>query len=92
MCLLTYYIILINYSRGQPTDSLSQTRSKLALLKSRCFLLSLIANRKQGIAGDTNPLAQDYLVWANTELGNVMTYENYMNQETKSQCDLNIKV
>ena len=26
--------------------------------------------------GDTNPLAQDYLVWANIELGNFMTYKN----------------
>ena len=30
---------------------------------------------EQGIAGNTNPLSQDYLVWANIELGNVMTYK-----------------
>ena len=40
--------------------------------------------RLQSIAGDTNPLAQDYLVWANTELGNVMSYKSYVNEETKS--------
>ena len=33
---------------------------------------------KQGIAGDTDPLAQDYLVWANTELANFMSYNSYM--------------
>ena len=38
---------------------------------------------KQGIAGDTDPLAQDYLVWANTELANFMSYNSYMNEETK---------
>ena len=39
---------------------------------------------KQGIAGDTNPLAQDYLVRGNTKLGNSMTYNSYVNEETKS--------
>ena len=39
---------------------------------------------KQGITGDTTPLAQDYFVWANIELGNFMTYNTYMNEETKS--------
>ena len=46
---------------------------------------------KQGIAGDTYPLAQAYFVWANTELGNFMTYNSYMNEDTKA-CDLNVKV
>ena len=41
-------------------------------------------NQKQGIAGNTNSLAQDYLVWANTDLGNFMTHSSYMNEETKS--------
>ena len=39
---------------------------------------------QQGIADNTNPLAQDYLVWANTELGNFMTHNSYMDEETKS--------
>ena len=36
---------------------------------------------KQGSAGDTNSLVQDYLVWANIELGNFMTYmyNSYVN-------------
>ena len=39
---------------------------------------------KQGITGD-NPLTQDFLVWANTELRNFMMYNSYMNEEkTKS--------
>ena len=43
-----------------------------------------LTQTQQGIAGDTNPLAQDYLVWVNTELGNFMAYNSYMNEETKS--------
>ena len=39
------------------------------------FIKVLTKYNVQGIAGDTNPLAQDYLVWANTELGNFMTNE-----------------
>ena len=38
---------------------------------------------KEGFEGDTNPLTQDYLMWANTELGNSMTHNSYMNEETK---------
>ena len=41
------------------------------------FMLAMM--NKQGLAGDTNPFAQDY-----TELGNFMTYNSYMNEETKS--------
>ena len=53
-----------------------------------CFTSKIQSNtNKQGLASDTNdtnPLAQNYLVWANTELVNVMTYNNYVNEETKS--------
>ena len=41
---------------------------------------------KQGITGDTKSLAQDYLVWVYTELGNFMTYNSYVNEETKMKC------
>ena len=41
---------------------------------------------RQGIAGDASPLAQDYFVWANTELGNFMTYNSYTNEDTKILC------
>ena len=39
---------------------------------------------KLNATGDTNPVAQDYLVWANIELGNFMTYNSYKNDEIKS--------
>ena len=41
---------------------------------------------KQGNTGDTTPLTEDYLVWANTELGNFMTYtcNSYVNEELES--------
>ena len=41
---------------------------------------------KKGNTGDTTPLAQDYLVWANTELGNFMTHtwNSYVNEEIES--------
>ena len=50
--------------------------------------------KKQGMAGNTNPLAQDYLVWVKSELGNFMTYNSYVNEETKKKktYDLNVKV
>ena len=46
---------------------------------------------KQGIAGDTNPLAQDYLVWANTELGKFIRMIVICMKKQKA-CDLNVKV
>ena len=42
------------------------------------------SNTQQGIAGDTNTLSQDYLVWANTDLVKFMTYNSYVSEDTKS--------
>ena len=41
--------------------------------------------QQQGMAGNTNPLTQDYLVWVKTELGNFMTYNSHVNEEKKKQ-------